>query len=121
MQATLPPPYLLDRDILETEVRIDTYRASGPGGQHVNKTSSAIRLTHIPSGVVVIAQDSSSQHRNKETAFARLIERLIKKNHVPKKRFATKPTRASKERRIGEKKTRAVVKTSRSKKVSADE
>jgi len=109
------------RDVIEADVEIDTFRASGPGGQHVNKTNSAIRLTHGPSGVVVIAQDSPSQFRNKEIAFTRLIEKLKRLNHVPKKRFATKPTRASKERRIGEKKTRAVVKTGRSKKVSADE
>jgi protein subunit release factor B len=107
--------------VLETEVRIDVFRASGPGGQHVNKTNSAIRLTHEPSGVVVIAQDSPSQFRNKEIAFGGLIEMLTRLNHVPKKRLATKPTRASKERRIGEKKTRAVVKSGRSKKGVADE
>lgn len=121
MPATLPPPYSLDRAVLETEVRLDTYRASGPGGQHVNKTNSAIRLTHIPSGVVVIAQDSPSQFRNRETAFDRLIEKLAKKNHVPKKRLATKPSRAAREKRIVEKKTRAVVKTTRRKKMAADE
>jgi len=122
MDETTPhPKYSLDREVLESEVRLDTFRASGPGGQHVNKTNSAIRLTHGPSGVVVIAQDSPSQFRNKEIAFTRLIEKLKRLNHVPKKRLATKPTRASKERRIGEKKTRAVVKTTRSKKVSADE
>ena len=119
--ALHPPPYTTARDVIEAEVVIDTFRASGPGGQHVNKTNSAIRLTHTPSGVVVIAQDSPSQFRNKEIAFTRLIEKLKRLNHVPKKRFATKPTRASKERRIGEKKTRAVVKTGRSKKVSAEE
>jgi len=122
MDETTPhPKHSLDREVLESEVRLDTFRASGPGGQHVNKTNSAIRLTHAPSGVVVIAQDSPSQFRNKEIAFTRLIEKLKRLNHVPKKRLATKPTRASKERRIGEKKTRAVVKTTRSKKVSADE
>ena len=113
--------YATDRETLEGQVRIDTYRASGPGGQHVNKTNSAIRITHEPSGVVVIAQDSSSQFRNKELAYERLIEKLKKLNHVPKKRFATKPSRASKERRIETKKTRAVVKTGRSKKVNIDE
>jgi len=115
------PPYAVDRETLENEVRIDTYRASGPGGQHVNKTNSAIRLTHLPSGAVVIAQDSSSQFRNKEVAFERLAEKLRKLNHVPKKRFATKPTRASKERRIEAKKIRTSVKSIRNKKVRHDE
>jgi protein subunit release factor B len=115
------PPYSIERENLAREIDIDTYRASGPGGQHVNKTNSAIRFTHLPSGVVVIAQDSPSQFRNREIAFERLIERLKKLNHVPKKRLATKPTRASKERRIEAKKTRATVKLTRTKKVHHDE
>ena len=124
MQRRIPltlPPYSIERESLEREIEIDTYRASGPGGQHVNKTNSAIRFTHLPSGVVVIAQDSPSQFRNREIAFERLIERLKKLNHVPKKRLATKPTRASKERRIEAKKTRATVKSVRSKKIHHDE
>src|SRR6478735_7910883 len=100
----VPPPYSTDRDVLEREVRVDVFRASGPGGQHVNKTESALRLTHFPSGVVVAAQDSSSQHRNRETAFERLIEKLKRLNHVPKKRVPTKPSRAARERRIVAKK-----------------
>jgi ribosome-associated protein len=99
-----PPPYSLDRDVLEREVEVDVFRASGPGGQHVNKTESALRLTHPPSGVVVIAQDSPSQYRNRETAFKRLVERLARLNHVPKKRVPTRPSRAAKKRRIEEKK-----------------
>ena len=99
-----PPPYTLDRQILEREVVVDVFRASGPGGQHVNRTQSALRLTHPPSGVVVIAQDSPSQHRNRDIAFERLIKRLARLNHVPKKRVPTRPTRASRERRIVEKK-----------------
>ena len=99
-----PPPYALDRDILEREVEVDVFRASGPGGQHVNRTQSALRLTHPPSGVVVTAQDSPSQHRNREIAFERLVERLKRLNHVPKKRVPTKPSRAARERRIATKK-----------------
>src|SRR6476619_2516091 len=95
-----PPPYALDRETLEREVETDVFRSSGPGGQHVNKTNSALRLTHWPSGVVVVAQDSPSQHRNREIAFERLAARLARLNHVPKKRVATKPTRASRERRL---------------------
>jgi ribosome-associated protein len=109
----VPPPYSTDRDVLEREVLVDVFRASGPGGQHVNKTESALRLTHPPSGVVVVAQDSRSQHRNRETAFERLIERLARLNHVPKKRVATRPTRASRERRLGSKKQTGAKKQSR--------
>ena len=108
-----PPPYALDRATLEREVVVEVFRSSGPGGQHVNKTESALRLTHPPSGVVVIAQDSPSQHRNRETAFERLAERLARLNHVPKKRIATKPTGASKRRRMETKKLRGAVKRHR--------
>ncbi|MGZ5039063.1 MAG: peptide chain release factor-like protein [Usitatibacter sp.] len=108
-----PPPYATDRDSLEREVEIDVFRASGPGGQHVNKTESALRLVHLPSGVTVVARDSPSQHRNREIAFERLAERLARLNHVPKKRIATKPSRAAKQRRIEAKKIRTVTKRTR--------
>jgi protein subunit release factor A len=99
-----PPPYSLDREVLEREVLVDVFRASGPGGQHVNRTESALRLTHPPSGVVVTAQDSPSQHRNREIAFERLIARLTRLNHVPKKRVPTRPTLGSRKRRLEGKK-----------------
>jgi protein subunit release factor A len=110
-----PPPYSTDRALLEREVEVDVFRASGAGGQHVNKTESALRLTHLPSGVVVIARDSPSQHRNREIAFERLARRLARLNHVPKKRVATKPTHASKRRRLETKKQVGAKKQARGK------
>ncbi|MEE9162536.1 MAG: peptide chain release factor-like protein [Candidatus Neomarinimicrobiota bacterium] len=111
--AGLPDDDRPDWDRLEDEVQVMTFRASGPGGQHRNKTESAVRVTHLPTGVTARASESRSQYRNRVVAMQRLRERLEARfaEKVPR-RPSTVPRR-EKERRIREKKQRSQVKALR--------
>ena len=108
-----------DEDLLR-ECEVETFRARGPGGQHVNKTETAVRLRHLPSGVVVTSREERSQHRNKELCLRKLREKVAQLNHRPAKRVPTRVPRGAKERTLEAKARRARVKRLRSK-PSADE
>lgn len=99
---------------------VETYRASGPGGQHRNKTESAVRMTHRPSGIVRVATEHRSQLRNRELALERIFKALEAKKRKPKPRVATKPSKAAKARRL-ESKARDSMKKRERRRPAADE
>ncbi len=103
-----------DDDLLR-ECEVETFRSSGPGGQHVNKTESAVRLRHVPTGIVVTCREERSQHRNKSICLEKLREEVRRLNHRPTRRVPTRRTRASKERTLEAKAKRAQIKRLRSK------
>jgi protein subunit release factor B len=105
--------FVTDRTTLERVTEVSFLRRGGPGGQHRNKVETAVRLFHPPSGLTVLAHKRRSQSMNREEAFDRLAQLLRDKNKVPKVRHKTKPTRASKRRRLDSKRRKADLKKGR--------
>lgn len=97
----MPTIHLPDSDdALLDECKVATFRSSGPGGQHLNVTDSAVRLTHIPTGIVVTSQKERSQYRNKKDCLAKLRAVVEKLNYRKPKRIATKVPKAVKTKNI---------------------
>lgn len=109
MTYRIPPD---DKDLL-ADCDVETFRSGGPGGQHANKVESAVRLTHRPTGETVTRRDTRSQFRNKTLALEELRRRLVALAQPRKRRIATKPSAASKRRRLDQKRRRGEKKAMR--------
>ena len=102
-----------DDDALLAHCEVDYFVAGGPGGQHRNKTASAVRLVHTPTGLTVTATERRSQFMNRSRALERLRAALKSLTHVPKRRRPTRPSRGAKERRLDAKRRQGQRKASR--------
>lgn len=111
--------YPTDRESLERDCDLEFFIGSGPGGQHRNKVESGVRLLHRPTGIVVTATERRSQHTNRDVAYERMAARLDELQRPRILRKATRPTLASRERRLTSKRAQGQRKQRRS--VSSDE
>lgn len=105
--------YATDQESLERDCEMQFFRGSGPGGQNRNKTETGVRLSHIPSGIVVEAEDERSQAQNRKHAFERLRKRLQALNRPRKRRVATNPPLRAKEERLHRKRAHSRAKQER--------
>jgi len=101
------PKYDTDFEILKNQVVMETYKSGGPGGQRKNKTETAVRLRHLPSGTTVIATEYRSQAQNRRLAYERLRERLLRLNRPKRRRIPTSIPSAAVERKREGKKIRS--------------
>lgn len=100
-------------DALLAECRVETFAAGGPGGQHQNRTESAVRLVHLPTGIRVVAREERSQHRNRARALERLRAALRALNRRPEPRRETKVPQRERRKRRADKERRSAVKRAR--------
>ena len=103
----------LSLDEIAASCEVDVFHATGPGGQGVNTSDSAVRMTHVPTGIVVTSRESRSQYRNRQLCLQKLRAEFERRAVPPKVRHATKPTHGSVMRRLDEKKRHAEVKARR--------
>ena len=103
----------LSLDEIAASCEVDVFHATGPGGQGVNTSDSAVRMTHVPTGIVVTSRESRSQYRSRQLCLQKLRAEFERRAVPPKARHATKPTHGSVMRRLDEKKRHAEVKARR--------
>ena len=103
----------LSLDDLAKQCEAETFHASGPGGQGVNTTDSAVRMRHVPTGIVAVSREQRSQLQNRMTCLRKIHEQLVARSRRPKVRKATKPSKAARQRRLDAKHRRSNVKVSR--------
>lgn len=97
-------------DELSQECVAEAFHASGPGGQGVNTADSAVRMRHVPTGIVVVSRESRSQYRNRQICLRKIHEELLRRAIPPTTRHKTRPTRSSVERRLSDKRHNAETK-----------